>query len=96
MAVISMRCKDCNGLLDVNEDQTIMFCPYCGSKSLILENDAVQIERIKSEAQTKIELERIKSEEKKAQNPLKGIVIMVLAFIALAVVYVLLNKLIYL
>ena len=49
MATISMRCKDCGGILDVDETQNIMFCPYCGSKELILESDEVKKERIKYE-----------------------------------------------
>lgn len=56
MATISMRCKDCGGILEVDETQNVMFCPYCGSKELILESDEVKKERIKYEAMRDVSL----------------------------------------
>ena len=55
--IVQMKCQDCNGIMDVDEDKQILFCPYCGSKKLILENDDVIIEKIRSSAE--LEKERI-------------------------------------
>lgn len=36
---ISLRCKFCDGVLEVKEDSTVLECPYCGAKELIYFND---------------------------------------------------------
>lgn len=36
---ISLRCKYCDGVLEVKEDSTVLECPYCGAKELIYFND---------------------------------------------------------
>lgn len=46
--VLRLKCQNCNGVMDVDEDKMIAFCPYCGSKNLIIESDVVRVERIKS------------------------------------------------
>ena len=63
MKKISLKCEGCGGTLVVDENKTILACPFCGHKSLIIENDEVIIERIKTTAQKEIELEKIKSSE---------------------------------
>ena len=50
-----LRCRNCNGAMIVDEEQPVMSCPYCGSRELILENDKVTIQRIKSKAHKEIE-----------------------------------------
>ena len=65
---IILRCEQCNGTLQVNSDRSCLICPYCGSKSLIVENDVVTIERIKTSAQKEIEMEKIKSIDKVYQR----------------------------
>jgi len=58
---ISLKCEQCNGMLSVDSDKTVLACPYCGHQTLIVENDAVTIERIKTSAHKEIEMEKIKS-----------------------------------
>lgn len=67
---IQMKCRDCGGIMTSEEENTILCCPYCGSKELIPESDDVKIERIKSEAYREIELEKIKymSEKEKRES----------------------------
>lgn len=65
---ISLKCEQCGGTLAIDSDKTALACPYCGHKSLIIENDAVTIERIKTEAHKEIELEKIKSEDRRLQQ----------------------------
>lgn len=61
---ISLKCEQCNGTLTVDSDKTVLACPYCGHQSLIIENDAVTIERIKTSAHKEIEMEKIKSNDR--------------------------------
>lgn len=64
---ISLRCEQCNGTLTVDEDKSVLACPYCGHKTLIVENDAVTIEKIRTSAHKEIELEKIKSSDRQYQ-----------------------------
>jgi len=53
MKIIQLRCGSCGGMLDLdeNEARTVLFCPYCGSKSLMTESDDVKINRMKYDAE---------------------------------------------
>lgn len=55
MATVSLRCKSCDGVLEINDDREILFCPYCGSKELFDDSDYIKAERIKSKAWRDIE-----------------------------------------
>ena len=67
MSTMSLRCKACGGILDINDDREIAFCPYCGSKELIIESDDVKKERIKRKTEKEITLgsKEIEREAKK-------------------------------
>ena len=43
-----MVCQECGGVMNMDGERTILMCPYCGSKKLIVENDEVKIARIKA------------------------------------------------
>lgn len=58
MATVSLKCKECGGVLEVDADREVLSCPYCGSKELFLESDEVKIERIRLKAYTDVELGR--------------------------------------
>ena len=47
---VQLRCKSCNGIMNIDEDRSIMICPFCGSKEIIPEEDKVTVQRIKSNA----------------------------------------------
>ena len=66
MATQVMKCKECEGILEVDADREILSCPYCGSKELIVETDRVKIERIRSRERISRDLGRaeIKRHEK--------------------------------
>lgn len=51
-----LRCKSCGGTLEPTDDEDVLVCPYCGSREIIEESDAVKIEKMRAEA----ELERQK------------------------------------
>lgn len=53
---VQLKCKSCNGVMDIDEDRPILKCSFCGSKEIILEGDKVAIQRIKSKAYKDVEL----------------------------------------
>lgn len=59
---ILLKCEHCGGTLEINSNQDLLMCPFCGSKSIIIENDDVKIERIKANAYNEVEFKRIDSE----------------------------------
>ena len=64
---ISLKCAQCNGTLIVDSDKSVLACPYCGHQILIVESDAVTIEKIRTSVHKEIELEKIKSDDRKYQ-----------------------------
>ena len=56
MVTVSLRCKSCDGVLEIDDDREILFCPYCGSKELFLESDAIKVERMRTKAYRDVEL----------------------------------------
>lgn len=61
---ISLKCSSCDGILTVDDDKSVLACPYCGAKELIIDNDAVAIEKIKASTHKEIEMEKIKSNDR--------------------------------
>lgn len=65
METISLKCKECGGIIDADPSKSVMFCPYCGSKAMIPESDQVRIARIKAEERMEREKERQKHKTKR-------------------------------
>ena len=63
---VSMRCKECGGLLEGNGNELV--CPYCGSKELVLDSDAVAVEKIRNETYREFQNKKIEKEEKKEEK----------------------------
>lgn len=64
METISLKCKECGGIIDADPSKNVLICPYCGSKSMIPESDQVRIARIKANERIEREKERQKSKRK--------------------------------
>lgn len=62
--IIKMKCESCGEIMDYNKEKEMIFCPYCGSKDLIIASDKVQIARIKAET----EKAKIESNERDNKN----------------------------
>lgn len=65
---VALRCQDCGGIMEVDEDGEIMQCPYCGSKRIVGGSDTVRIEKIRSKHQLeekKLELDAKAEKEKR-------------------------------
>ncbi len=56
-----MKCQSCGGVMDADEDEPVLICPFCGSKELIIESEAVTIERIRSKTFREIAAEKNKT-----------------------------------
>ena len=61
MEMISLKCKECGGVVEVDASKNVLSCPYCGSKEMIPESDQVKIARIKASERIEREHERQKS-----------------------------------
>lgn len=70
--MIKLKCENCNGDLEVDADKGEYICPYCGDKEKIVDSDAVQIEKVKSNTYKEMEYARMASEnEREARNEKK-------------------------
>ena len=56
--LISLTCQKCGGKLKAKDGEPMLYCPYCGEKSLIAESDKVTIQRIWSTTRQKVVEER--------------------------------------
>lgn len=65
---IQLRCQTCGGMMTVEDNNSVLSCPYCGSKELIRESDDVVIERIKNETYKDVELNKLQYEEQKEKR----------------------------
>ena len=61
METISLKCKNCGGIIEADASKNILSCPYCGAKEMIPESDQVRIARIKAEERIERERERQKT-----------------------------------
>lgn len=62
-----LKCSNCGADMEVNEEANEVYCSYCGTKQLILDP-----ELIKARNSKEIELEKIKSEERKQDKKEKA------------------------
>lgn len=59
-----IKCKNCNGVMDLDFDKGIAICPYCGSTETIGESDTIKIERMRQKA----EADKRNHEQKEAER----------------------------
>ena len=59
-------CKSCGGQLDISENEEYVYCPFCGSKNLIIESDTVKIEKNRNKTRREIEKDKNDADVKKA------------------------------
>lgn len=82
MVTKKLKCEECGGIMDINEDKKILFCPYCGSKELIEESDEVKIAKIETELEEK-KLLQLYEHKHKVLTIIFIIVLLAFGFIAL-------------
>lgn len=69
--IIKLKCKNCNGDLEVDADKGEYTCPYCGDREKILDSDAVAIEKLKSNTYKEMEYARMANEKEKGRSQRK-------------------------
>ena len=69
MNVLRLRCQSCNGFLQYDINNPIVFCPYCGEKLLIVESDNVKIQE--NESKTRIILQNSMQDHEKDMKTLE-------------------------
>lgn len=83
--IIYLQCKNCGGNLTVDAQREVLICPFCGSKELITDSDAVAVEKIRQKTtfkQWEHEDAKQKEQERSAYKKSKaGIVALVFAAI---------------
>ena len=55
---IQLRCKSCNGIMNVKEDESILYCPYCGAEEMMIDSEDVAKEKIRYKAYADVEKHR--------------------------------------
>lgn len=63
MNTIKLKCNECGGIMDRDENRPILYCPYCGSKELVEESDDVTKARIEASTRLKMHEQKLKHEE---------------------------------
>ena len=66
-SVIHLQCESCGGELTVDENGKYLICPFCGSRKLIIESDAVTVEKIRQQTAFK-QWEREDNERKERER----------------------------
>lgn len=56
----TLKCANCSAVMDVDLDNRLASCSYCGTKQILKDSDAVEIERIKNQTHKEIELAKLK------------------------------------
>lgn len=65
---IRLKCKSCNALMDIDENEKEVVCPYCGAREWILDSDEVTVQKIKSSTQKEMEFAKMENENRKAAH----------------------------
>ena len=65
MEVRKLKCHQCGGAIQLDDDRQVLFCPYCGSQELLIDNDSdeVKIARITSRTALAKQKEKNRHEE---------------------------------
>lgn len=87
-----LKCKSCNGTMEMDEERPILFCPYCGSKELVEESDDVIKARIDAntrlkETEKKLEQEKEIEKIKTRNDTIVSIIILVMLFVPILLVF---------
>lgn len=79
MKTVKMKCKSCNGTLEMDESKSVIFCPYCGAKDLIIEDNEVKIAKIESDNRKDVEIHESDNKVKMQWNAMKTDVVIYIA-----------------
>ena len=60
---IRLRCRNCDGTMEADAENRILTCPYCGSRELIVESEAIRLEKLRAK---QAQEEAARAEEEKS------------------------------
>lgn len=63
----TLKCANCSAIMDVDLEHRLASCSYCGTKQILKDSDAVEIERIKNQTHKEIELAKLKQVKPKSK-----------------------------
>lgn len=70
-----LRCNSCNAVMDIDAERSLLVCPSCGSKELIVEDKDVTIEKLrnhveqeKQQTYREVELSKLQHEAEKEER----------------------------
>lgn len=95
--IVEVTCKNCGAEMQLNNDRSIIRCPYCDSKKIVIEpatdiardqhRTYSEVERSKHEIYSKIALERERTKQQEIKNgntvSIIGLVLIVIGFLPL-------------
>ena len=67
LRTIHLKCKNCQGNMDVDASRQVAVCPYCGERMLILDSDFVAAEKAKAAAYKEVEFAKLADEKEKRE-----------------------------
>ncbi len=65
--LIKLKCKHCGGEMSIDSDQQEITCPYCGQKQVLLDSDAVKIEKEKYKTIKEMQKNQYQAEKEKQE-----------------------------
>ncbi len=63
MDTIILKCADCGGHVEVDKENNIANCPFCGTSKLLVESDEAVIERIRNKAFEDVANEKMQADK---------------------------------
>ena len=65
---LQCTCKKCGGTMNYDREQSILLCPFCGAKEIVIEDEDITIARIRSDAYKEIELKKLEQQGRQKKN----------------------------
>lgn len=79
--IVKLTCEDCGGTMDINSNQNVIVCPFCGSKKIILESDEVKIAKAEVEKRQLDKDIELAKQEKDREETKWSIILGIIGFI---------------
>ena len=65
---LQCTCKNCGGTMNYDKEQSILLCPFCGAKEIVIEDEDITIARIRSNAYKEVELKKLEHQKRHGKN----------------------------
>ncbi len=69
---LQCTCKNCGGTMNYDPEQSILLCPFCGAKEIVIEDEDITIARIRSDAYKEIELKKLEHQRRQDRNTVRA------------------------